>query len=151
MTDESVARVRRVLPAPPEVVFDHWLDPESLADWMCPRPSRCVAIVVEPRVGGTVRFDVDDAGTLVLIIGRFLRLDRPHGLSFTWSHSGWADPTAASVVDVSFTPSGADETLMTIEHRLLPPEGFDDHRDGWSVVADQLADALVRTRSDPGT
>ncbi|KMO79382.1 ATPase [Mycolicibacterium chubuense] len=141
MTD-PVVRVRRVLPAVPEVVFDEWLDPEALAEWMCPRPSRCVAITVEAHVGGRVRFDVDDSGRLVLITGQFLHIDRPHRLRFTWSHSGWADPTATSIVDVAFEPHGADETLMSIEHSLLPAEGFADHDHGWAVTADQLVTVL---------
>ncbi len=77
MTELPVVRVQRVMPATPEVVFDEWLDPEALADWMCPRPARCVAISVEPRVGGRVRFDVDNSGSLVLITGQFLDIDRP--------------------------------------------------------------------------
>ena len=32
MTDVFVARVQRIMPAPPEAVFDEWLDPESLAE-----------------------------------------------------------------------------------------------------------------------
>ncbi|MBI5340163.1 MAG: SRPBCC domain-containing protein [Mycolicibacterium rufum] len=143
MTD-PVVRVRRVLPAVPEVVFDEWLDPEALAEWMCPRPSRCVAVTVEAHVGGRVRFDVDDSGRLVLITGQFLDIDRPHRLRFTWSHSGWADPTATSIVDVAFEPHGADETLMSIEHSLLPAEGFADHDQGWAVTADQLVTVLSR-------
>ncbi|MCW2512110.1 MAG: hypothetical protein JWR11_1152 [Mycobacterium sp.] len=139
MTDAATARVQRLMPAAPDVVFDEWLDPESLADWMCPRPARCVAIDVEPRVGGAVRFDVDDSGRLVLIVGHFLAIDRPHLLRFTWSHSGWQDPTTVSVVTVAFEPVGDDQTLMSIEHSLLPPEGYEDHLHGWTVTADQLA------------
>jgi uncharacterized protein YndB with AHSA1/START domain len=146
VTGQSVARVRRVLPATPEVVFDQWLDPEALADWMCPRPAHCVSIVVEPHVGGRVRFDVretaTDTGAPVLISGQFLDVDRPRRLRFTWSHSGWDDPTLASVVEVSFEPVGDGETLMSIEHSLLPPEGFADHDIGWSVTADQLVARL---------
>jgi uncharacterized protein YndB with AHSA1/START domain len=139
MSDAATARVQRVMPATPDVVFDAWLDPESLADWMCPRPARCVSIEIEPRVGGKVRFDVDSSGQLTLIIGHFLAVDRPHLLRFTWSHSGWQDPTTVSIVNVAFEPIGDDETLMSIEHSLLPPEGLDDHQHGWTVTADQLA------------
>jgi uncharacterized protein YndB with AHSA1/START domain len=139
VSDAATARVQRLMPAAPDVVFDEWLDPESLADWMCPRPARCVAIDVEPRVGGAVRFDVDDSGRLVLIVGHFLAIDRPHLLRFTWSHSGWQDPTTVSVVTVAFEPVGDDQTLMSIEHSLLPPEGYEDHLHGWTVTADQLA------------
>ena len=38
----------------------------------------------------------------------FLTIDRPSRLRFTWSNSNWADPTVVSVVDVAFTPSGAE-------------------------------------------
>jgi uncharacterized protein YndB with AHSA1/START domain len=144
MSEPPVVRVQRVMPAPPDVVFDEWLDVEALADWMCPRPSRCVAITVEPHVGGRVRFDVDTSGSLVLITGQFLEIDRPRTLRFTWSHSGWADPTATSIVTVEFEPLGDDQTLMSIEHALVPPAEFESHNRGWAVTADQLAALLPR-------
>ena len=142
MNDAPVVRVERVMPAAPEVVFDQWLDPESLEEWMCPRPVRVVAITVEPRVGGSVRFDVDDSGTSVLITGRFLAIERPHLLRFTWSNSNWPDPTAVSVVNVAFAPFDGDQTLMSIEHSLLPPEEFDNFQNGWTLTFDQLAAVL---------
>jgi uncharacterized protein YndB with AHSA1/START domain len=138
MNEAPVARVQRVMPATPDVVFDEWLDPESLQEWMCPRPSRCVAVNVEPRVGGSVRLDVDNSGNSVLITGRFLAIDRPHLLRFTWSNSNWRDPTVVSVVNVAFEPFGDDRTLMSIDHSLLPPEEFDSFQNGWSGVCDQL-------------
>ena len=50
------------MPAAPEVVFDQWLDPRVVGEVQVrPRPVRVVAITVEPRVGGSVRFDVDDS------------------------------------------------------------------------------------------
>jgi uncharacterized protein YndB with AHSA1/START domain len=142
MNDGPVARVQRVMPAAPEVVFDQWLDPESLAEWMCPRPVRCVSIDLEPRVGGSVRFDIDDSGNLVLIIGRFLVIDRPRTLRFTWSASDWPDPTMVSVVTVAFEPAGDDQTLMSIEHSPLPPDVFDEYHNGWAQICDQLAAVL---------
>jgi uncharacterized protein YndB with AHSA1/START domain len=86
-----------------------------------------------------VRFDVDDSGTRALITGRFLAIDRPHLLRFTWSESDSPDPTAVSVVNVAFGPLGDDQTLMTIEHSLLPPDTFDEYQSGWAGVCDQLA------------
>jgi uncharacterized protein YndB with AHSA1/START domain len=139
MNDAPIVRVQRVMPAAPEVVFDQWLDPESLAEWMCPHPVRVVDLTVEPSVGGSVQFDIDDLGTRVLITGRYLSIDRPHLLRFTWSASDWPDPTAVSVVNVAFEPHGDDQTLMTIEQSLLPPGTFDEYQSGWAGVCDQLA------------
>ncbi|WP_029113832.1 SRPBCC domain-containing protein [Mycobacterium sp. URHB0044] len=142
MNDAATVRLQRVMPAAPDVVFEQWLDPEALADWMCPRPVEVLAVEVEPRVGGSVRFDVDNSGTRVLIVGRFLTIDRPKLLRFTWSNSDWQDPTAASVVNVAFEPFGDDETLMSIEHSLLPPEEFDNFHNGWTLTFEQLATFL---------
>ena len=142
MNPAPVVRVQRVMPATPDVVFDEWLDRESLAEWMCPRPARCVAITVEPHVGGTVRFDVDDSGTSVLITGRFLDIDRPRQLRFTWTNSNWPDPTTVSVVNVAFEPFGDGETLMSIEHSLMPPDKFGEFQNGWAKVCDQLTTFL---------
>jgi uncharacterized protein YndB with AHSA1/START domain len=138
MNDAPIVRVQRVMPATPEVVFDQWTDPESLAEWMCPRPTRVVDLIVEPRIGGDVRFDIEELGARFLITGQFLTIDRPRLLRFTWSHSNWPDPTVVSVVAVAFEPMGDDQTLMTIEHSLLPPAEFDDFQDGWAGVCDQL-------------
>jgi uncharacterized protein YndB with AHSA1/START domain len=146
VTARPVVRVQRVMPATPEEVFDEWVDPDALVEWMCPRPARCVAITVEPYVGGRVRFDVEDPDGLVLITGQFLDVDRPNLLRFTWSHSGWADPTSTSVVEVAFEPHGDDETLMSIEHSLLPAEAYDDHDHGWRLTAEQLVAVLAGRR-----
>jgi len=143
MNDAVTVRVQRVMPAAPEVVFDEWLDRESLREWMCPRPVRVVDVTVEPHVGGTVRFDVDDSGTRVLITGQFLAVDRPHRLRFTWSNSNWPNPTTESVVNVAFEPVGDDETLMSIEHSLLPPAEFESFDNGWTLTFEQLAAVLA--------
>ena len=145
MNDGPVARVRRVMPAPPDVVFDQWLDPQSLKDWMCPRPTRILGVTLEPRVGGIVRFDMDDSGLAVQMCGRFLVIERPHRLRFTWTLSTWRDPTVVSVVEVTFEPVDEDNTLMSIEHALLPPDAFDEFQQGWAGVFDQLAAALRRS------
>jgi uncharacterized protein YndB with AHSA1/START domain len=138
MTETATVRVRRIMPAPPDVVFDEWLNPESLREWMCPRPDRIVALTLEPHVGGVVRFDVDAVDRTVLITGRFLEIDRPRLLRFTWSNSNWPDPTATSVVEVTFAPAADDQTLMSIEHTLVPSTEFDDFHNGWTVTFDQL-------------
>jgi uncharacterized protein YndB with AHSA1/START domain len=130
------------MPATPDVVFDEWLDRESLQDWMCPRPVRVLDVTVEPHVGGLMRIDVDDEGTRVLISGQFLTIDRPNLLRFTWSNSNWPDPTVESVVNVAFESVGDDETLMSIEHSLLPPSEFQSFDGGWTKTCDQLAAKL---------
>lgn len=137
------AVVRRVMPAPPEVVYDEWLDPEALSEWMCPRPARPTAIECDARVGGRYRFDIDDEGTPMTVTGRYLELRRPALLRFTWWCSTWEATDPESVVTVTFDPYGDDATLMTIEHTRLRPDRCARHERGWTLVAEQLAAVLA--------
>ena len=83
-------------------------------------------------------------GASVLITGQFLAIDRPNLLSFTWANSSWSDPTASSIVNVTFAPEGDDQTLMSIEHSLLPAEEFENFHNGWILTFEQLAAVLQR-------
>ena len=136
------ALVRRVLPAPPNVVYDEWLDPDAFADWMCPRPARCRGIESDPRIGGRLRIDIEEEGAEFYVTGEYLVLDRPGRLSFTWSCSTWPDPGLRSVVTVALAPREDGQTLMTIRHTLLPPGVADQHERGWAAIAGQLAAKL---------
>ena len=44
--------VRRMIAASAEDLFDAWLDPEALAQWMRPGSIQSTVARVEPRVGG---------------------------------------------------------------------------------------------------
>jgi Activator of Hsp90 ATPase homolog 1-like protein len=66
----TAAVVRRVLPAPPEDVYDEWLDPDALREWMCPRPAYATTVECDPRVGGELRLEIDDAGQPMTVTER---------------------------------------------------------------------------------
>jgi uncharacterized protein YndB with AHSA1/START domain len=138
------AVVRQRLPAPPEVVYEEWTDPGKLAQWMCPRPARCLNVRADPRIGGTVAFDIEEDGQRFQVSGHYLTLDRPHRLAFTWSCSTWPDPGLQSVVTVTIEADGREASIMTIRHTLLPPGLVPQHAAGWTLVASQLAAALAK-------
>jgi uncharacterized protein YndB with AHSA1/START domain len=139
----TAARVQRVLPARPAEVFQEWLDPEAMRQWMCPRPAHATKVELEPVVGGRFRIDINDAGADFYVSGTYLELDPPHKLSLTWSCSIWDDPTLQSIVTVSLEPHDDSSTLMTINHVLLPPAIIDEYRRGWMAIAGQLESRLL--------
>jgi uncharacterized protein YndB with AHSA1/START domain len=141
---ETVAVVRQRLPAPPDVVYQEWTDPGKLAGWMCPRPARCLNVEADPRVGGTLAFDIQDAGQVFRVSGNYLALERPRRLAFSWSCSTWPDPAVQTIVTVTIDPDGAGASVMTIEHTLLPPALTLQHARGWAAIALQLQDALAQ-------
>jgi uncharacterized protein YndB with AHSA1/START domain len=139
---DRVVVVRRVMPAAPDILYDEWLDPVGMIEWMCPRPARAVKISLEPSVGGSLRIDIEDDGLSFYVTGHYLELDRPRRLRFTWSCSAWADPSVQSVVTVTLENHGTAETMMTIEHEQLPPDQVDSHQRGWAAISGQLEAAL---------
>jgi uncharacterized protein YndB with AHSA1/START domain len=142
MREPATALVRRLMPAPPAAVYDEWLDPQAMAEWMCPRPAVATKIEIDPRVNGAYRIDIDEAGLQMTVTGRYLELHRPQRLRFTWYCSTWDPAAPDSVVTVTFDPHGTGETLMTIAHTNLRPDMVDRHRHGWLLIAGQLAAVL---------
>jgi uncharacterized protein YndB with AHSA1/START domain len=137
---DRTAVVRRVLPAPPSDVYDAWLDPEALADFICPHPASAGPIQVDPRVGGRLSIVMIDTDVVVTITGEYLELDRPNRLRFTWD-SDLGD-RFTSIVTVTIEPHGEHQALMTIEHAQLPPEWRGEHEHGWTLIAAQLEHEL---------
>jgi uncharacterized protein YndB with AHSA1/START domain len=66
------------------VVYDEWLDPDAMTDWMCPRPVRATRIELDPRVGGLLRIDMDHDGHELSVTGAYLALAS--------RLAGWAGP-----------------------------------------------------------
>jgi uncharacterized protein YndB with AHSA1/START domain len=131
------AVVVRVLPAPPEIVYDEWLDPEALAEFLCPTVTTTTTVDIDPRIGGHLRIVMADIDVVATVTGEYLELDRPRRLRFSW-HSDLADDFD-SVVTVTLAPHGVEQTLMTIDQTALPPGQREAHVRGWSRIADQLA------------
>jgi uncharacterized protein YndB with AHSA1/START domain len=140
--NERVVRVERVLPASPEVVFDAWTDPASLQVWMAPDAASVASAECDARVGGAFRIVMIDQSGAMEHTGRYLELDRPHRLVFTWRSlgTGWVDTQVT--VELAAIPSG---TRMVITHGgLETPDARDSHRRGWTGIADKLVTVVQR-------
>ncbi|MFF8844589.1 SRPBCC domain-containing protein [Streptomyces sp. NPDC015127] len=83
--------------------------------------------------------------------GRFVEIDPPRRVVFTWGWEGGAPvPPGSSTVEITLEPDGPDgeRTLLRLVHRGLPPEACAPHRDGWHHYLDRL---VVRAEGgDPG-
>jgi uncharacterized protein YndB with AHSA1/START domain len=123
--------------APPERVWAYFTQPEALVRWMGEYAE------LEPEPGG--RFSVDVQG--VPVRGRFLRLDPPRLLLFSWGCAGSGQlPPGATTVEVRLTPDGTG-TRVDLEHRDLPAAEQPGHASGW---AHYLARLRAATTGDPG-
>ena len=142
IADSPTARVKRILNATPEDVFDAWTDPEQARRWMCPVGSTVSDLTLEARVGGRLQLVMRVDGRDFLHLGEFLEVEPPRRLVFTWitMHTHYRK----SVVTVELEPVD-DRTELCITHVLLPDEELADaHRKGWEGLLDHLETRLPR-------
>jgi len=123
-----------------------WLDPESFRRWMRPSDAELVYVELHPVVGGIFRFDLRESdGRIFAHWGKYLEIQRPKKLKFTWNSTVLGDRT--SQVTVEFHPQ-ADLCLMVLVHDLPEDDAiYHDHLRGWSVILDRFAEAQ---RTKPG-
>ena len=81
-------------------------------------------MVVEPRIGGRW-YDRSKSGA-ERQLGRVLAWDPDHRLLLTWQlrMNQTFDPNLETEIEVKFTPTGAEKTLVTVEHRKLERFGL---------------------------
>jgi uncharacterized protein YndB with AHSA1/START domain len=141
--DESVEAlvVRRLLPAPREQVFAAWLDPESLAQWMCPGDVASARVEIDPRVGGKLRIVMMRGEKGVEHWGEYLVIEPPARLSFSWI-SNYTD-LIPTIVTVELLDRGL-RTELVLTHRRLPDGKVEGHRQGWTDIVRKLEAALSR-------
>jgi uncharacterized protein YndB with AHSA1/START domain len=105
------------------------------------RDEEIVGLTLDPRVGGRFSFVVRRQGQEIDHVGRYLELDRPRRLAFTWGVM--PDPDEGSVVTLSITPLARDCELELV-HRLAPQwaEYLAHTEQGWTTMVESLARAL---------
>jgi uncharacterized protein YndB with AHSA1/START domain len=124
--------------AEPERVFEYFLQPTLLTRWMGRRA------VLNPRPGGEFSLDIYRTN----IRGRYLEVDCPNRILFTWGHEGSEVlPPGASTVEVTFSRHRGG-TLVSVEHRDLPAAERSNHDVGWRHFLPRLAAA--GGGNDPG-
>src|SRR5262249_49397337 len=136
--------VTRHFDAPPERLFDAWLDPEMIGKWMfgpALREEEILRIVADARVGGSFSFLVRRQGQEIDHVGKYREIDRPRRLVFRWGMAGaWEDE---SFVVVEIVPQGGGAEL-TLTNEMDPKwaDYASRTRAGWSKMLDALGTAL---------
>ena len=129
---ETAAVVEREIriAASPEVVFEFFVDPDRMIQWMGRKAE------LDPRPGGTFRVDLNGRH---ISRGEYVELEPPHRVVFTF---GWEGETSivkpgTSTVEVNLDADG-DGTLLRFAHRDLPEESRDSHGQGWDHYLERL-------------
>ena len=135
-TDNPIVIVTHHFESAPERVFDAWLDPKLIAQWMIgltDGDEEMVSVNVNARVGGRFSFVVRRSGQLIDHVGQYLELVRPQRLAFTW---GVAPETGDnSRVTIDLVPLG-NGTELTLTHEMDPEWASyaKQTRQGWAAI-----------------
>ncbi len=133
--------IQRLIPAPPERVFDAWTNSDELQKWWGPKDVRCLSAEIDLRLGGQYRIanELPDK-TVIWITGEFEVIERPHLLIYTWMIESTSPATERVTVQFEKYHQG---TMISLKHELIPTaELCDQHQLGWHSCLSELVDYL---------
>ena len=138
--EDGVHLVREIL-APQAAVFDAWLDPRILTEFLKPVSGMQVTDVqVDPTEGGSFHLTMVAGETLIPVRGVYRRISPHTHLSFTWlSHR----TSENSLVELTFEAIDVGKTRLTLRHKGFPSdESRDNHQNGWLAIVEKLGEEL---------
>jgi len=140
MTDLKV-NLNKIIHAPIEKVFDAWLDPTTLSQFILPMPGMDEPQVEnEAREGGCFTIIMKVGEDKIPHTGKYLEINRPNKLVFSWNSPVSTDD---SVVTISFTAMEVDKTKIELTHvRFIDEERRSNHEGGWFNILNKLTDVI---------
>jgi len=140
MTD-LIVNVTKIIHARIERVFDAWLNPETLSQFILPMPGMPQPQVeTDAREGGEFKIIMQVGDDKIPHTGRYVEINRPNKLVFTWVSPFSAD---GSTVTLKFTDIGENRTNIDLTHiKFIDEEHRENHEGGWSNILESLNDIL---------
>jgi uncharacterized protein YndB with AHSA1/START domain len=129
--------VTRTILSSAERVFDVWMDPKSPGGpWF-----GAERVILNPAVDGLFFLSVSHEGRKWPHYGRFIQIDRPRLVEYTWVSEGTKG--VESIVLVTFKPLG-DQTEVTLRHSGVPDDEMGRRQEvGWAWVLSMLAERFA--------
>jgi uncharacterized protein YndB with AHSA1/START domain len=140
MTDLTV-NVTKIIHAPIEKVFDAWLNPETLSQFILPMTGMPQPQVeTDAREGGKFKIIMQVGDDKIPHTGRYIEINRPNKLVFTWESPFSTD---GSTVTLKFNDVGENRTNIDLTHiKFIDEERRENHEGGWGNILESLNDIL---------
>jgi uncharacterized protein YndB with AHSA1/START domain len=147
---DTPLRIERTFAASAAAVFDAWTSASVLRQWWPAGPDWDTTVAdVDVRVGGLMRLVMRSPdGTEFGGEGRYVEINPPTRLVFTWQ---WDSPelgAATQLVEVSFTENADLTTTVVLINRGLTESEQQSHREGWQASFDNLDRVFSRIAGD---
>jgi uncharacterized protein YndB with AHSA1/START domain len=127
--------VSRLIRAAPEDVFRAWTDPERMQRWFGTKKQ-----IVNPKVDGLFYLAMEHQGRIWPHYGRYLRLEKPRVIEFTWMSEGTEGRETVVTIELVARDGG---TQLTLNHAGVPDTELGrGHQQGWTAIVAEIAKAL---------
>jgi uncharacterized protein YndB with AHSA1/START domain len=127
--------VSRLIRAAPEDVFRAWTDPERMQRWFGTKKQ-----IVNPKVDGLFDLAMEHQGRIWPHYGRYLRLEKPRVIEFTWMSEGTEGRETVVTIELVARDGG---TQLTLNHAGVPDTELGrGHQQGWTAIVAEIAKAL---------
>lgn len=134
MSGPSCARIRvtRRFRAPPERVFDAWLDPETAGLWLFATALQPMARVkIDARVGGAFCFADRRGGEDIEYSGEYIEIARPRRLAFTLSMNNRLPDITRVTAEIVPLKTGC---RFILTHENLPADYASSMKARWTGI-----------------
>lgn len=141
--DDRTLRMVHTFKAEPERLFAAWTDPAQFVEWFGPHGMTNTHCRFDLRVGGSWELAGEGLGTRRALSGRYLEIEPPRRLSFTWAWhaTGTLDSPREheTVVTLELKPVVGRRTELTlIQTRFRDATGARNHHWGWTASFEKL-------------
>lgn len=138
----STITINKTINGKQQSVFDHWLIPVFIGEWMFGpkvQDEKIISLENTVRKNGEFDFRVNRGGKEISHQGKYLELSIPNILEFSWLES--SAPEVVSLINVQFSEAG-DKTKLKLT--LKVPVELDADRDEikniWTARCKALAE-----------
>ena len=140
MTDLTV-NVTKTINGPIERVFDAWLNPEMLSQFILPMPGMPQPQTeTDAREGGGFTITMQVGDDKIPHTGKYLEISRPNKLVFTWDSPF---STEGSTVTLEFNEIENNKTNVNLTHvKFIDEKSRENHEGGWGNILESLNDIL---------
>lgn len=136
-------RMTRFIKAPRRKVYDAWLRPEVLKQWMGGPTTKVPVFEADARVGGKYHLEMESTGAngkRYLVDGAYQEVVPGEKLVFTWVSEG--PHTGDSLVTVTFKDKDGGTEMTFLHERFAGEDVMKNHEKGWTESFVKLAALL---------
>ena len=138
---ELAVTVSRIINAPPRAVYEAWLNPELLAQFMIPSAEVTIPqVAVDAREGGRFTLIMAAGDKELPHSGEYKKLTPYSQIIFTWESHFSAE---GSTVTLNLTEDERGTQIELIHIKFINEIARNNHENGWGMILSYLEKALT--------